>query len=222
MSERPSVERRLIQLLTVIAAIAIAGVLAILPYRLYERDTRLAQVNAHRMASLLHASLAHELQHGTSSADVADLVNRLQAVADLQIHLRELQPGEVHPAASEGRGSSRLEGTALDYTAAPILDREGHTWLAQMHFDLAAIKRDSVRLIIDLMLAVALGSAAFSLAVFLLVRRTLVQPLREVTQRVERFAAGEEGGALPQFESRELDSLMQALDRARHVRLRPS
>jgi hypothetical protein len=46
-----------------------------------------------------------------------------------------------------------------------------------MEFDLAPLKRESVRLIIDLVLAVALGSLVFSAVVFVLVRQSVVLPL---------------------------------------------
>jgi hypothetical protein len=88
-----------------------------------------------------------------------------------------------------------------------------------MRFDLSPMKRESIRLIIDLVLAVLLGSAAFSLVVFGLIRRTLLQPLHEVTHRVEAFAEGREPGPAPEFETRELVSLMDALDRARRVKV---
>jgi methyl-accepting chemotaxis protein len=214
-SGRPSVERRLLFVLALIAAVAVGGVLAIVPYRLYQRDVRLAEVNAHRIGSLLHVMLGHELQQGTDIEDVADLVNRFQGIAALEIRLRQLPADELHPGQASGHGSSERHDTDLTYTAPPILDKDGHTWLASMHFDLAPMKRESVRLIIDLVIAVLLGSAAFSLAVFWLIRRALLQPLHEVTQRVERFAAGEEPGPLPEFESQELASLMDALSRAR-------
>jgi len=217
-STRPSVERRLLVFLAAIAAIAVAGVLAILPYRLYERDVRLAEVNAHRIGSLLHVALAQELQHGTDVKDVSDLANRFQGIAGLELRLRQLEPGEVHPAATSGRASSERHDTDLTYTAAPILDRDGHTWLATMHFDLAPMKRESIRLIIDLVLAVVLGSLAFSAAIFWLIRNTLLQPLHEVTERVQEFAAGHDPGPTPSFGSRELATLMDALDRARRVR----
>jgi hypothetical protein len=218
-STRPSVERRLLLFLAVIAGIAVAGVLAILPYRLYERDVRLAEVNAHRIGSLLHVALGHALQQGTDVADVADLANRFQGIAGLELRLRQLEPGEMHPASTSGRASSERRDTDLTYTAAPILDRDGHTWLATMHFDLSPMKRESVRLILDLVLAVVLGSLAFSAAIFWLIRRALLQPLHEVTERVEEFAAGREPGPTPAFGSRELASLMDALDRARRVRV---
>jgi len=100
MSSRPSVQLRLMQLLAMIAVIAVVGVLAILPYRLYERDIRNAQVNAHRLASVVHVSLGQALHEG---GNVTDLVNRLQSLADLEIGLRKLDASEVHPAASGGR-----------------------------------------------------------------------------------------------------------------------
>jgi methyl-accepting chemotaxis protein len=217
-STRPSVERRLLLFLAIIAAVAVAGVLAILPYRLYERDVRLAEVNAHRIGSLLHVALGHALQQGTDVRDVADLANRFQGIAGLELRLRQLEPGEMHPAATSGRASSERRDTDLTYTAAPILDRDGHTWLATMHFDLSPMKRESMRLIFDLVLAVVLASLAFSAAIFWLIRNTLLQPLHEVTERVEEFAAGHDPGPTPAFGSRELATLMDALDRARRMK----
>jgi hypothetical protein len=217
MSDRPSVERRLLLFLAVIAATAVLGVLAIVPYRLYQRDVRQAEVNAHRIASLVHVALSHALEE---QEDTSELVNRFQGIADLEIQLQKLEAGEVHPAAALGRGASERRDTDLDYTAAPILDGAGSTWLATMHFDLSPMKRESIRLIIDLMLAVVIGSLVFSLAVFLLIRRSLLAPLREVTARVERYARGQEVGPPPDFASRELETLMDALDRARQVQAR--
>ena len=213
-----SVEGRLVALLAFIAAIAVVGVLAIVPYRLYERDVRLAEVNAHRVGSLLHVALANALQSGTSVKDVSDLANRLQAVADLEIRLRELPESETSTGDPGGPGSSVRRDTDLTYTAPPILDKDGHTWLATMHFDLSPMKRESVRLIIDLVLAVLLGSAVFSLGVFWLIRGSLLQPLHEVTRRVERFAEGGELGPAPSFETREMTTLFEALERARRLK----
>lgn len=213
-----SVERKLLALLALIAAIAVIGVLAIVPYRLYARDVRLAEVTAHRIGSLLHVALANELTHGTDTEDVADLVNRFQGIADMKIQLRQLLPGESSPGDPSGAGSSTRDDTNLTYTAPPILDKDGHTWVATMHFDLAGMKRESVRLIIDLMLAVVIGSALFSAAVFVLIRNAVVQPLRDVTRQVERFAEGEKMERLPHYESAELASLLDALDRARQAK----
>ena len=215
---RTSVERRLIWFLAAIAAIAVGGVLAIVPYRLYQRDIRLAEVNAHRIASLVHVALAERLQQGSDVEDVADLVNRFQGIAALEIRLRQLAEGETPPGGSNGKGSSERRDTDLTYTAPPILDEDGHTWVATMHFDLSPMKRESLRLIQDLFVAVLLGSSAFSLAVFLLIRRALLQPLHEVTDRVERFADGRDMGPLPAYESQELASLMAALERARQLK----
>jgi len=214
-----SAEHRLLWLLAAIAAIAVVGVLAIVPYRLYARDVRLAEVSAHRIGSILHVALAHELSRSGDLDDVADLANRLQGIAGLRIDLRRLQPTELPPAATSGRGASERHGTDLRYTAPPILDRDGGTWLATMHFDLSPMKRESIRLIIDLVLAVLLGSAGFSLVVFGLIRRTLLRPLHEVTHRVEAFAEGRDVGPPPEFETREFVSLMDALDRARRVKV---
>jgi hypothetical protein len=198
----------------VIAAVAVAGVVTLIPYRLYQRDIRHAEVSAHRVASVVHVALGQAVHDGK---DVPDLVNRLQGIADLEIRLRKLGPNEMHPAASSGRGSSELNGTDLDFTAPPILDSDGGIWLATMHFDLSPMKRESVRLIIDMMVAVLAGSIVFSLAVFFLIRRLLIEPLHEVTKRVERFADGQPVGALPEYETRELESLAAALERARSV-----
>jgi hypothetical protein len=218
-STRPSAERRLLWFLVGIAAIAILGVLAIVPYRLYERDVRQAEVTAHRIGSILHVALAHDLRHANDLESVRDFVNRLQGIADLQISLRQLQPTELHPSGASGRGSSERSDTDLVFTAPPILDSEGRSWLATMRFDLSPMKRESIRLIIDLVLAVLIGSAAFSLVVFVLIRRMLLRPLHQVTYRVEAFAEGREPGPLPEFETREMASLMDALDRARRVKV---
>jgi hypothetical protein len=214
----PSVERKLVALLALIGAIAVIGVLAIVPYRLYARDVRLAEVSAHRIGSLLHVALANELRSGTEPRDVADLVNRFQGIADMKIQLRQLLPGESAPGDPSGAGTSARRDTDLVYTAPPILDEDGHTWVASMHFDLAPMKRESLRLIFDLMLAVVIGSLLFSIAVFVLVRNAVVQPLREVTRQVERFAEGERLERLPSYESAELSSLLDALDRARQAK----
>jgi methyl-accepting chemotaxis protein len=80
------------------------------------------------------------------------------------------------------------------------------------------MKRESMRLIFDLVLAVVLASLAFSAAIFWLIRNTLLQPLHEVTERVEEFAAGHDPGPTPAFGSRELATLMDALDRARRMK----
>ncbi len=215
MSDRPSVERRLLWMLAVIAAVAVAGVVAIVPYRLYERDIRLAQVNANRMASLLHVSLAQALRE---SDDVTDLINRLQGVAGLEITLQRLDAGETERAGIHNRGSSELKGTDLTWAAPPILDGRGGTWMATMHFDLSPLKRDSVRLIIDLIVAVCGGSAAFSAAVWWFVRRGLVDPLRDITRQIERMADSGQPADLPVCESHEMASLTSAIVRACHAR----
>jgi hypothetical protein len=210
MPRKHSVEFRLLQVLAGISVVAILGVLAILPYRLYERDIRHATVEAHRIAGLLHISLADALAKGE---DTTALVNRFQGMPSLSIRLRRLEPGERHPAADERRGSSTLDDTDLTYVAAPILDDEGRTWLAEMYFDLSPMKRESVRLIIDLVLAVALGSLAFSAVVYWLVHRGLVVPLRRTTRELiaQADCATIE---LPAFESLEMSELAGALQRA--------
>ncbi len=210
MARAPSVETRLLQILAGIAAVAVLGVLALVPYRLYARDIRHAQVQAHRVAAVAHTAVSHAVLNGE---DVADLANRLQGIADFEIRLAKLEPGELDPAASRGRGTSRLEGTDLTYTASPILDAAGTVYLPTMHFDLTPMRRESVRLIIDLVLGVLLGSAVFSAVVYLLIRRALVQPLREVTRSIERIEASE-AVELPEFETREMSALANAIERA--------
>jgi len=211
MHEFPSVERRLILLLTAIAAVAVVGVLAILPYRLYQRDIRTAEVNAHRIASVVHTSISRAVAKGEN---VADIVNRFQGIAATEITLERLDEGEVHPAATSHRGSSVLRGTDLTYYAPPILDQDGKTMIASMYFDLTPMKRNSIRLIVGLVVAVIVGSLFFSLSVFLLIRRSLVDPLRRVTESFERVAATGESLEIPEFQSREMVELARAIGRA--------
>lgn len=211
MPNQRSIEVRLIQVLAGIAVVAVVGVLAILPYRLYERDIRNAQVHAHRLSSIVHTALSHAILAGE---DPADLINRFQGLADLQIHLVKLQPGDVHPGSASGKASSRLHGTQLTYVAAPILDPDQGTWLAEMEFDLTPMKRESVRLIIDLVLAVVLGSLIFSAAVFLVVRRSLVIPLRELTETIERRHPEKDDLGMPSFGTSEMRDLVSAVERA--------
>jgi hypothetical protein len=212
MPEFPSVERRLILLLAIIAGVAVLGVLAIVPYRLYERDIRTAEVNAHRIASVVHASLSRAAAEGD---DLADLVNRFQGVAASEITLERIDPGEVHPAASAQRGKSVLRGTDLSYTAPPIIDREGRTLVASMRFDLSPMKRSSVNLIIGLVAAVVLGSLVFSMAVFYLIRHSLVTPLRVATARYAKLGETGEAPDPPSFHTREMNDLVHAIEALR-------
>jgi hypothetical protein len=222
MSQAPSVERRLIMTLLVIAGIAIAGVLAILPYRLYSRDIQQATTDAHRLSSVVHVALSHALLgEEVDQASLTDLVNRLQGMGNVGVRLRSLEPGELHPAATSGKGSSTRRDTELVYVAPPITDRRGTTWIATMEFDLSPMKRRSVRLITDLVLAVAIGSLAFSAMIFLLIRRTLLQPIRSVTQLISDIADGEGTGGLiqmPEFASAEMETLAREVERACKVR----
>jgi methyl-accepting chemotaxis protein len=206
----PSVERHLILLLVVIAGVAVAGVLAILPYRLYQRDIRTAEVNAHRIASIVNAALSRAALEGSN---LSDLINRFQGIADAEITLERLEKGEVHPAATSRKGSSNLDGTDLTYVAPPILDRGGNAMIASMYFDLTPMKRSSVRLIIDLVIAIAAGSALFSLAVFYVIRRSLVSPLRVLTASIERLERSSDLIELPGMASRELSDLARALEK---------
>ena len=218
MSQAPSVERRLIMTLLVIAGIAIAGVLAILPYRLYSRDIQQATTDAHRLSSVVHVALSHALLgEEVDQASLTDLVNRLQGMGNVGVRLRSLEPGELHPAATSGKGSSTRRDTELVYVAPPITDRRGTTWIATMEFDLSPMKRRSVRLITDLVLAVGIGSLAFSAMIFLLIRRTLLQPIRSVTQLISDIADGEGTGGLiqmPEFASAEMETLAREVERA--------
>jgi methyl-accepting chemotaxis protein len=211
MARPPSVESHLIKILAGIAAVAILGVLVLVPYRLYARDIRHAEVQAHRVATVAHTALSSAVARGE---DVTDLANRFQGIADFEIRLRKQEAGELDPAATTGRGTSDLDGTDLTYTAAPIEDASGQVYLATMHFDLSPMKRESVRLIIDLILAVVLGSALFSAVVYVLIRRSLVEPLKEVTRTIEAIADSELPAAMPEFETREMLALADAVARA--------
>lgn len=211
MAHPPSVEGHLLKILAGIAAVAVLGVLALVPYRLYSRDIRHAEVQAHRIAAVAHTAVSHAVLEGE---DVADLANRLQGIADFEIRLRKLGAEEVHPAATSARGTSDLDGTDLTYVSAPIVDHDRNTYLASMHFDLSSMRRESIRLIIDLILAVVIGSAVFSGIVYLLIRRSLVQPLRDVTRTIEQIEAGSDPVHMPEFETREMSALAHAIERA--------
>jgi hypothetical protein len=206
----------------VIAGIAITGVLAILPYRLYSRDIQQATTDAHRLSSVVHVALSHALlREEIDQASLTDLVNRLQGMGNVDVRLRRLEPGELHPAATSGKGSSTRRGTELVYVAPPIKDRMGTTWIATMEFDLSPMKRRSIRLITDLVLAVTIGSVAFSAMIFLLIRRTLLLPIRSVTERIGEIADGAGTGDLvkmPDFSSAEMMTLAREVERACEVR----
>ena len=107
-----------------------------------------------------------------------------------------------------------LEGTDLTYVGAPIRDLEGREWVAEMRFDLAPMKRESIRLIVDLMLAVVVGSVLFSAAVFWLVHAYLVIPLRKATRAIERHDPQTEMVKMPKFESEEMTALARAVEDA--------
>ena len=208
VSKTHSAEIRLLQVLAAIAAVAVVGVLAILPYRLYQRDIRHATVHAHRIASVVQTAISHAILEGE---DTSDLINRFQGMADIEIRIREREGGADPTAAP---GTSRLDGTELTYVAPPILDRDGHAWLAEMRFDLSPMKRESVRLIIDLVVAVILGSAVFSAVVFLIVRHSLLVPLRNVTKTIDALQPEAEPVHMPEFESREMSELADAVVKA--------
>jgi len=222
MDSQTSIERRLIMTLMVIAGVAIIGVLAILPYRLYSRDVQQATTDAHRLSSIVHVALSHALmQEGLDETALTDLVNRLQGMGNVDVRLRRLPDSELHPAATSGKGSSSRRDTELVYVAPPITDRDGATWLATMEFDLSPMKRRSIELIIDLVLAVAIGSLAFSGVIFLLVRRGLLKPVQSVTKCIREFADESDPGAhieLPDFSTAEMTALAREVERACETR----
>jgi methyl-accepting chemotaxis protein len=189
----------------------VAGVLAILPYRLYERDIRLAADHAHRMSAVVEAALVCPLREGTA----ADLVQRLRQSGQMDLALSRIEAGELQETVIAGRGSSVLDDTELHYVSAPIHGASGEPYVAQLRFDLSAMKRESLRLIADVVIAVTIGALAFSIAIFMLFRGALVQPLRELTRRVERIAGGESGVELPLAQGRELGELSAAIERLR-------
>jgi hypothetical protein len=207
----PSVERRLIQALAVIALIAVTGVVLILPYRLYERDIRRARVEAHRLSSVVHVAVSDAMLR---DADVSDLLNRIQGLADFEMRLRPLGPGEPLPMGDRKGVLTRSFGTDLVYTAPSILDSKGQAWIAEMQFDLSPMKRESIRIIIDLVIAVVLGSLTFSLAIFFLIRNRVLQPLKNVTRALERMQ-DTRAAPLPDMDTREMQDLTRAIDQVR-------
>lgn len=211
MIDRRSIESRLVRTLAVIGIVAVAGVVAILPWRLYDRDIRHAKVQAHRVSSVVQTALAQAVQSGE---DPTDLINRLHALADVEIQLSRLDERQLHPNAGSSKGRSDLSGTRLTYVAPPILGRGGEVWLAEMEFDLAPMKRDSVRLIIDLVLAVVFGSLVFSAVVFLLIRQSVVMPLREFVETIDRRHPDHPDIAAPEFDTLEMRELVDAVERA--------
>ena len=211
MIDRRSIESRLIKTLGVIGVVAVLGVLAILPYRLWDRDIRHAKVQAHRISSVVQTALAQAVVTGE---DPTDLINRLQGLADVDIQLSRLDSAQIHPGAASGKGRSELSGTKLTYVAPPILGRADEVWLAEMEFDLAPMKRESVRLIIDLVLAVVLGSLVFSAVVFVLVRQSVVVPLRELVKTIDRRHPSHPDVEAPEFETLEMRELVDAVERA--------
>lgn len=211
MIDRRSIESRLIKTLGVIGVVAVFGVLAILPYRLYARDIRHAKVQAHRLSSVVQTALAHAVVNGE---DPTDLINRLQGLGDVDIQLSRLDSRQLHPSATSAEGRSELTGTRLVYVAPPILGRGGEVWLAEMEFNLAPMKRESVRLIIDLVLGVVLGSLVFSAVVFMLVRQSVVLPLREFVETIDRRHPNRPDVAAPEFETVEMRDLVDAVERA--------
>lgn len=206
----PSFEKRLSLALIVIAAVAIAGTLAILPYRLYERDIRNAQLYAHRTSGLVHAALERALEH---RADVEALLERLRSISDAGIRLEPLPAETEKPSQGWGRGRSEVDGTTLTYLAPPLRGADGQLWQLEMQHDIAMMKRDSVRLIIDLLIAVLVGSAIFSAGIFVLIRGGLLRPMRHITDELERVAKHGGEPDLPPASSRELAAFRQAASR---------
>jgi hypothetical protein len=214
--EPPSLESRLVKVLALIGVIAVGGVLMILPYRLYERDIRHARVEAHRISSLLHVAVGNALERGE---DTTALLNRFQSIADFEMRLRRLAADEVHPAETTRKASSQVDGTDLTYVAPPLVDRDGNTWLAESHFDLSRMKRDSVQIIIDLVIAIVAGSLVFSVGIYFLVRNSLLVPLRTVTSHLATLETAPEAQIqLPAFQTREMQDLGQTIERVCHAR----
>jgi hypothetical protein len=209
----PSFERQLLLALLVIAAVALAGTLAILPYRLYERDIRNAQLDAHRTSGVVQAAVGLALTQGS---DVEGLLERLRNVSDWGIRLEALPADTPPPSEGWGRGRSDVDGTTLTYVAAPVRDTQGRLWRLEMQHDIANLKRDSVRLIIDLLIAVGVSAAGFSLAIFLLVRRGLLRPMSHITDELERAARDGGDPVLPPASSREVAAFREAASRLAH------
>lgn len=212
-SELPSFEQRLLLALGTIAAIAIVGTLAILPYRLYERDIRNATLNAHRSSGLVQAAVAATLEQGR---DVEGLLERLRAISGTGIRLESLPEGATPPAKGWGRGRSDVDGTTLTYQGPPLRRADGGLVRLEMQHDLSGLKRDSVRLIIDLLLAVGVAAAAFSAAIFVLVRAGLLRPMRRIAEELERVAAQGGDPDLPPASSREVAAFREAAGRLSH------
>lgn len=210
MGRGSGLQFRLALTLAVIGLVAIGGILLILPYRLYERDIRIAADQAHRVSNVVQAALADRLASGR---DARELVNRIQSAGGMGIALSRLEAGEPHTGALAGRGSSVLDDTDLRYVSAPVLDSDGRAWIAELHFDLSPMKRESLRLVLDVVLAVAFGATVFAGIVFLFVRRAFVLPLRTLAGAAERIASGSLDTGLPRFESPELARLAQAISR---------
>jgi hypothetical protein len=210
MGRGSGIQFRLALTLGVIGLVAIGGILLILPYRLYERDIRIAAEEAHRVSSVVQAALADRLASGR---DARELVNRIQGVGGMGLAISRLEAGEPVQGAVAGRGSSVLDDTDLRYVSAPVLDAEGRAWIAELHFDLSPMKRESLRLVLDVVLAVAFGATVFAGIVFVFVRRAFVLPLRALTGATERIAAGSLDGGLPAFESPEMVRLAEAIER---------
>lgn len=210
MGRGSGIQFRLVLTLVAIGLAAVAGLLAILPYRLYERDIRLAADQAHRVSGVVQAALTCPLAAGS---DAAGLVERIQAAGDMRVALSRLEAGALPAGAVAGRGSSVLDDTALRYVGAPVMDAQGRPWIAELQFDLSPMKRESLRLVFDLVVAIVLGATLFGAVVFWFVRRAFVLPLRELTRAVLRRAAGDPDPRLPRFESLELQELAQAVAR---------
>ena len=89
-----------------------------------------------------------------------------------------------------------------------------------MEFDLSPMKRRSIRLITDLVLAVAIGSLTFSAMIFLLIRRALLLPVHSITERISEIADGQGGASIkmPGFASEEMIVLAREIERACEAR----
>jgi methyl-accepting chemotaxis protein len=97
-----------------------------------------------------------------------------------------------------------------------------------MEFDLSPMKRRSIRLITDLVLAVTIGSVVFSVMIFLMIRRALFLPIEEMTRHIGEIADGRTEATadgqpmdlsvkMPEFASAEMRALAHEVDRACRV-----
>ena len=130
--------------------------------------------------------MQHDEQIAIDNAHLHELENRLEQV----------EGGAVH------------EHHFSQLVKSAFVKEDVRRWLR------ASEKRESIQLIIDLLLAVLLGSLVFSAVVFLLVRQSVVQPLRDFKRTIERRHPDRADIAAPEFETLEMQELVDAVERA--------